>query len=188
MVRKLTTLLVGIFISTIALASGSGVSAANTGIAVLKVETTFGGCSPATFWLGTKQGSEFKNIKSVSVGGLGALLFGDGSAELSTVELAPGTYYIVEYSCTDGVGGSIRISGDTGSWTSKYTKSLAHFSVRKGEVVNAGFLQMVRIGSTQSFVFKVKPLPAKDLAKLRKKQPKIYARMRKRYMKADGLK
>ncbi len=73
-----------------------------------------------------------------------------GRASLEAVELQPGTYHIVHYTCRNGA--NVTYAGEPADgasipWTGKsWPASLASFTVGPGEVVDAGRLSLKRQG------------------------------------------
>jgi hypothetical protein len=120
-----------------------------------------------------------------------------GRAAIEAVELQPGTYHIVHYTCRNGAHVTYAgTSADAANipWTGKtWPQSLASFSVGPGEVIDAGRLSLKRTGGgiiktgkkkgKKGFaVASVAALTPEAVARLQTERPELAERMKPQAM------
>lgn len=100
----------------------------------------------------------------------------DSSAVIH-VELDPGEYHVVSWTCT--VGSTTQVLGK-GSF-GRYAKSMAHFEVRAGEIVNLGALNMIMVAPKRAYLA-VSDLPARMQEWFRLNYPNLALRVQTRLL------
>ena len=120
-----------------------------------------------------------------------------GRAAIEAVELQPGTYHIVHYTCRNGANvtyAGAPVDGAGIPWTGKtWSSSLASFTVGPGEVIDAGRLTLTRTGGgllqfgkkkgKKGFAIATVAASSPDgLARLQSERPDIAERMQAQSM------
>lgn len=110
-----------------------------------------------------------------------------GSTNVSEIELNPGEYHLVQYTCTNlksELGRARRVKDTLGKFEGIYTfrESYASFRVEAGEIVNVGSLA-VRVITLPNIVgVEVEDWPTWEVDLFRKERPTLYAQMKTRLM------
>ncbi len=125
--------------------AGEVTSSAGLGVAVLDAGIEGLQCSESRVVLARADAAGFIAAREIVLPTTYA-----GRASLEAVELAPGTYHIVHYTCRNGA--NVTYAGEPADgasipWTGKsWPLSLASFTVGPGEVVDAGRFSLKRQG------------------------------------------
>ena len=149
-------------------------------------------CAEKRFVLATADGDGFKTarverIESTFDGG-------DGAA---VIELAPGTYHVVQVTCRNGayvVHAGTNPKQDAVPWLSeRWTRSLASFSVNSSDVLDAGELALIP-GKVAGFTagisgrkaeVSMRPSPERALAEIVRSRPELAPRLHTTWMQID---
>ncbi len=126
-------------------------------------------CGHSTIKLAHRNGDVYEHA---------AVLFQPAGLSVVHVELDPGEYHVVSWTCA--LGRETKILGQ-GAWDGTYSKSLAHFEVRAGEIINLGALNMIEI-APRTVYLAVSDLPAPIQEKFRQEFPQLAARMQTRLL------
>lgn len=125
--------------------AGTVTDSAMLGVAVLDVGIDGLQCAEGRVVLARSDGSQLIAARDVVLPTTYA-----GRAAVQAVELVPGTYHVVHYTCRNGANVTYAGAPADGAgipWSGKaWTTSLASFAVAPGEVVDVGRLSLKRIG------------------------------------------
>lgn len=125
--------------------AGTVTDSATRGVAVLDVGIDGLQCAEGRVVLARADGAQLIAVRDVLLPTTYA-----GRAAVQAVELTPGTYHVVHYTCRNGANVTYAGAPADGAgipWTGKtWTTSLASFAVAPGEVADVGRLSLKRIG------------------------------------------
>ena len=109
-------------------------------------------------------------------------------APVGEVELEPGEYHVVAYSCVDKKGPTV-VDDKAGTASQLYRTSYAHFSIAAGEIVNVGFLHVNASHDGKSLFgravktdVEVTEWPLAEIERFKLKRPALAAQMKTRLM------
>ena len=152
-------------------------------VAVMRIGSASPTCLHAAVLLGQREGAGFRAKQVVSVADLRSVT----ESAVSEVELEPGEYHVVAYSCVQQKGPAV--VGDKGASSQFYRSSLASFTVAPGEIVNVGYLHLEasHVGRN-AFGRRIRtdvditdwPLP--ELERYQARRPGLFAQMKTRLM------
>lgn len=164
------------------LATGS-TTRTTKGIALVKIGAAVNSCTTASVNLGTRDGTRFKDVTTLSVAGLNS----PTQPAVAEVELAPGEYHVTGYTCVTPRGEVMRIVPKP--QLSGRAESFASFSIAAGEVVNAGFLMLAPVraipigaGPVVDWQILVRDWPIDEVNRFKAQRPQLYATMQARLM------
>ncbi len=113
-----------------------------------------------------------------------------GKAVPPQIKLAAGRYHVIGWTCRKGNHVTRLGAGDTGPFRAihsgkaiNFSHSYASFTVRPGEVVNVGMLQLKKGKNVWAGTGAVTDLTSDLKAGLQEARPKLYAKMTTRLMK-----
>ena len=117
--------------------SAAKLSGQHKAVAVMRLGSSNPNCLHVAVLLGVREGEGegFKRAQAVTVANVRGLT----EAPVAEVELDPGEYHIVAYSCVAEKGPTVvddKLPGQL------YRTSFAHFAVAAGEIVNVGFVHL----------------------------------------------
>jgi hypothetical protein len=157
-------------------------------VAVMRLGAASPACNHVAVLLGSRLGEGYKREQVVIVANVRSVL----ESPIAEVEMAPGEYHVIGYSCqqqkaqktvTDKAGASI----ETGQM---YRTSYASFTVGAGEIVNVGYFHFgashagrSAFGRPLRIETSVSDWPLDELKRFQKERPAIYAQMVTRLMK-----
>src|SRR5262245_15808363 len=142
------------------------------------------GCMVTTIGIGQRKEAGFETVETLRFFPV------PGSAgDAAQVELAPGEYHIVSWNCSRPKGTpSITLGkyqgGNVLGQGGQYTESYGSFRLAAGEIVNLGYLRMVRLSRT-AMRLEATDLPPQQHEKLAREKPQLVARMTTRLIHAN---
>lgn len=150
-------------------------------VAVMRLGSPNSNCKHLAVLLGVRDGAGYRRhapVKVVNVRGL-------EKAPVGEVELDPGEYHVVAYSCVAGDGPNV-ISDREGT---VYRTSFAHFTLVPGEIVNLGYLHLDAaharrsgFGKTLKPEIEVSDWPIDEIERYKAERPELAAQMKTRLM------
>jgi len=155
----------------------------NRAVVLMKIGSADPACQRASVMLGVHEGGTyFRPVRQLDVVGLIA----PSTSAVSEIELAPGSYHVIGYSCADAKGKRVTMSAKVDS---AYRASLASFAVAAGEVLNVGHLQIHAGRAHRNLLSRSVPLsvevtdwPLAEIERFREQRPQLFAAMRTRLM------
>jgi len=183
--------LIGILASVLGCASTSRVadnvttgqlSQKNKSVALMKVGSVDPSCVTASVLLGRRDGAVFQPARQIDVAGLKAPV----APLVSEVELDPGEYHVIGYSCAAPNGKQVAVTSQVNG---VYRSSLAHFQIGAGEILNVGYLQMHAGRVRRNLLSRSVPMrlsvtdwPLDEIERFRKQRPQLFDQMKVRLM------
>jgi hypothetical protein len=156
-------------------------------VAILQMGFEGEGCMKTTIEVGRRTGNDFESVQTLTFFPV------PGSAgDAAQFELPPGEYHIVSWKCEVTVSHRVlrittlsrREGGNLFGDGARYKESYGSFSLAAGEIVNLGYLRMVRTSSS-TMRLEVGDLARKQHEKLEREKPKLVAQMVTRLIKAN---
>ncbi len=154
----------------------------NKSVALMKVGSVDPSCVTASVLLGRRDGAVFQPARQIDVAGLKAPV----APLVSEVELDPGEYHVIGYSCAAPSGKKVAVTSQVNG---VYRSSLAHFQIGAGEILNVGYLQMhagrVRrnlLSHSVPMRLSVSDWPLDEIERFRKQRPQLFDQMKVRLM------
>ena len=161
----------------------AGLSQSQKAVAIMRIGSASPTCLHAAVLMGQKEGDGYRAKQVVSVANLRSVT----ESAVSEVELEPGEYHVVAYSCVQQNGPSV--VGEKSSSAQIYRSSLASFTVAAGEIVNVGYLHLEAshvgrnaFGRPVRTDVDITDWPLPELERYKAKRPGIFAQMRTRLM------
>ncbi len=163
-----------------------------TGVAVLKMSIESTGCTgKETYFIAKKRRDRaYPYIQVMHV------ITPRDVNSVAQFELKPGTYHVVDYLCVINLSNgyrkiSLQVNSTRehkryGVGSNVYKKSIASFTVKPGEIVNAGYLKIRRTSYKQGVSevgILASDLPKASYAWLKENKPNLHKKMVKRLMK-----
>ena len=152
-------------------------------VAVMRIGTASPSCVHVGVLLGTREGPGFRRQQVLKVANVRSL----SEALAAEVELAPGEYHVIGYSCVGERGPSVVTDKSDGEL---YRRSYASFTLAAGEVVNVGYLHfhasrhgLNAFGRPLRITVEVTDWPVAELERFKQRRPQVYALMTTRLMR-----
>ena len=162
---------------------------AKKSVAVMRLGSASPNCLHVAVLLGIPQGAGYRRHQPVSVANVRSLT----QTQVAEVELDPGEYHIIGYSCIGEKGPSI--VADKASEAQLYRTSYARFALAPGEIVNVGYFHFdaskdgrSTFGRAIRTDVEISDWPLAELERFKKLRPTVYAQMTTRLMTADAPK
>lgn len=160
---------------------------AKKGVALIRIGTSSPECINVAALLGVKAGTGYEGRARIQVANVRSIT----QSRVAEVELDPGEYHLIGYSCTKEKG-PIVVTDKAGGGL--YGTSFAHFTIAAGEVVNAGYFHFGASHEGRSLFgrsiradIKITEWPLDELDLFQKQRPTLYAQMKTRLMvMSDG--
>ena len=150
-------------------------------VAVMRLGSPNPNCKHVAVLLGVRDGSGYRRhapVKVINVRGL-------EKAPIGEVELDPGEYHVVAYSCVAQAGPNV-VGDKEGT---NYRTSFAHFTLAPGEIVNLGYLhldaaraQHSGFGKALKAEVEVTDWPIEEIERYKAERPELAAQMKTRLM------
>jgi hypothetical protein len=164
----------------------TSLSQSKKAVALIKLGAADPLCSSLAAGIGVREGGEFRHVQ------LARIVRKAGETAVAELELGPGEYHVVSYSCSRP-GGAVLLAEPAGGGL--YRKSYASFAIAPGEVLNVGYLQLVPMGASQvSYNTRVLHVrlavtdwPLAELGRFKQQRPHLYAQMKTRLMKVHRV-
>lgn len=163
--------------------TAAALSQSQKAVAVMRIGSASPTCLHAAVLLGQREGDGFRARQVVSVADLRSLT----ESAVSEVELEPGEYHVVAYSCVQQKGPAV--VGEKGASAQFYRSSLASFTVAAGEIVNVGYLHLEAshvgrnaFGRRVRTEVDITDWPLPELERYKAKRPGLFAQMKTRLM------
>jgi hypothetical protein len=158
-------------------------AAAQKAVAVMRLGSASPNCLHVAILLGTPEGEGYRRHKPVSVANVRSL----AETQVAEVELDPGTYHVIGYSCIGEKGPAI--VADKASEAQLYRTSYAQFALAPGEIVNVGYFHFgaskdgrSTFGRAIRTDVEISDWPLAEIERFRKLRPAIYEQMKTRLM------
>ncbi len=152
-------------------------------VALMRVGTPSPKCNSLGVLLGTREGNGFRRKQPIGVANVRSL----ADVPVAEVELEPGEYHVLAFSCIGDKGPAI--VGDNAAEAGLYRSSYASFTLQAGEVVNVGSLTFnashtgrSTFGREVRVDVEVVDWPLAELERFRQRRPALYAAMKTRLM------
>lgn len=153
-------------------------------VAVMRIGSASPVCEHAAVLLGQREHDYFKPRQPIVIV---ANIRSATEPAVAEVELDPGEYHIVAYSCRDSKGP--KVVADKGSGSQFYRTSYASFTLSPGEIVNVGYLHLEasRVGRNAfgreiRTKIAITDWPLAELDRFKAKRPTIFVQMTTRLM------
>lgn len=156
-------------------------------VAVMRIGAAGPDCLNVGVLLGVREGTGYRRHQVIGVASVRTL----AEPAVAEVELAPGEYHLIGYSCVKKRG-AVAVADDAGGQI--YRTSYASFTVQAGEIINVGFLRFnashvgrSAFGRPLRLSVAVTDWPLAELDQFKQKRPHIYAHMKTRLMTVHSL-
>ena len=152
-------------------------------VAVMRIGSASPACINAGVMLAQRERDYFRATKPLIVANIRSVT----EPAVAEVELDPGEYHVVAYSCKDAKGA--KTVADKGAGPQAYHTSYASFTLAPGEIVNVGYLHLEAshigrnaFGRPVRAEVDVTDWPLAEIDRFKAKRPTIYAQMITRLM------
>ena len=161
----------------------AALSQSKKAVAVMRIGSASPTCLHAAVMLGQREQTWFKTHQHIVVANIRSVT----DPAVAEVELDPGEYHVVAYSCRDAK--TAHAISDKGASRQFYRSSYASFTLAPGEIVNVGYLHFEAshvgrnaIGRKLKTDVEVTDWPLAELDQFKARRPTIYAQMTTRLM------
>lgn len=161
-------------------------AAARKGVALMRLGSASPNCLHVAVLLGLREGEGYRRHKPITVANVRSLT----ESPVAEVELDPGEYHIVGYSCINQKGPAVVADPANGQL---YRTSYARFTLAPGEIVNVGYFHFGASREGRSLFgrpvradVEIGDWPLEEIERFRKLRPVIYAQMTTRLMTLDA--
>jgi hypothetical protein len=155
---------------------------AKKAVAVIRVGSASPSCLHVGLLLGIRDGDAYKRHSTVTVANVRAVT----QAPVAEVELDPGEYHVIGYSCVGAKGPSVVTDSAGGQL---YRTSFGHFALSPGEIINVGYFHFGAAHEGQSAFgrglrtdVEISEWPLAELERFKQQRPAVYAQMKTRLM------
>lgn len=162
--------------------TAASLTSAKKAVAVMRVGSASPTCLHVGLLLGVRDGDAYKRHSTVTVANVRSIT----ETPVAEVELDPGEYHVIGYSCVGEKGPAVVTDSAGGQL---YRTSFAHFALSPGEIINVGYFHF---GASQEgrSVFgrglrtdvEISEWPLAELERFKIKRPAVYAQMKTRLM------
>jgi hypothetical protein len=164
----------------------TSLSQSKKAVALIKLGAADPLCTSLAAGIGVREGESFRHLQFARI------VRKAGETAVAELELGPGEYHVVSYSCTRR-GGSVLLAEPAGGGL--FRKSYASFSLAPGEILNVGYLQLLPMGTSQvgyntrvlHVRLAVTDWPLAELGQFKQQRPHLYAQMKTRLMKVHRV-
>jgi hypothetical protein len=167
-------------------ATTAAIATSGKAVALMRIGTNSPTCQNVAALLATREGEGYRKAREVIVANVRGLK----EAPVAEVEMAPGEYHVVAFSCMTAKGPTV--VADTSTERGLYRSSYAHFTLGPGEILNVGYLHFEASHSGRSAFgrpirvdVKVSDWPLPEIERFKTQRPQLFAGMQTRLMVAS---
>jgi hypothetical protein len=159
-------------------ATTAAIATSGKAVALMRIGTNSPACQNVAALLATAEGGGYRKAREVVVANVRSLK----DAPVAEIELPPGEYHVVAFSCMSAKGPTV--VADASTERGLYRTSYAHFTLGPGEVANLGYLHFEAshfgrsaFGRPIRIDVKVSDWPLAEIERFKAQRPQLYAAM-----------